>query len=357
MGNPRSAPGIEGPARLDAAAYLPTQLSIFRRAVARTYLRGDVVELVTDGIGDEATAALALCRAPHLLARWRVVGSNELFEPVDAVGASLDGLAAKLARLRRPMDLNRLPDSSPLVPALRAALRGRAWITIRPAAPRPVITLPAGLNDPLDLFSAERRSDFRRALRRAERAGSVSFEVHCPDPDDFDALYDEAIGIEARSWKREAGSALAVDSDKRAFFRAFLKEACAQRLTRIAFMRIDGQAAAMQLALEWRDRFWLFKIGYDEAYRQCSPGNLLMLHTLGYAGRNSLTGYELLGNCESWIRKLWTTENQPCIRVRTYPHNLPGMAALCRDGTTWLVGRAIAAAAGWAGDLLAGAST
>jgi hypothetical protein len=28
----------------------------------------------------------------------------------------------------------------------------------------------------------------------------------------------------------------------------------------------------MQLAVEWSGRYWLYKIGYDEAYARCSPG-------------------------------------------------------------------------------------
>ncbi len=46
---------------------------------------------------------------------------------------------------------------------------------------------------------------------------------------------------------------------------------------RIAFLRIAGRPVAMQIAVERAQRLWLLKIGYDEEYARCSPGQLLML--------------------------------------------------------------------------------
>ncbi len=330
----------------EEGAWLPTQLAAFRSAVVDTFLPGAIVREFTAssdlGRGTGEEARLLLCRDRNAAARWRIVGSHEVFEPVDALsvsGAAMDALAQRLVAQGRPLDFNRVPATSPLVPALRRAMAGRGWLSVRPAQPRPVLTLPPGERDPLALFNAGRRSDFRRSLRRAEKHGKVAFEILAPTASEFEDLYAQAIAIEARSWKREAGSALAVDPVKCAFFREFLKASCAAGRTRIAFMSVAGERVAMQLALEWSDRFWLFKIGFDEAYRDCSPGSLLMLHTLGHAMRAGLESYELLGCAEAWIERLWTTEQLPCLRLRTYPRSALGLAALGQDGASWLSGR------------------
>jgi len=320
------------PAEPGGGATLPTQLPAFRDAVTETFLADAILRPVTVRSGDGAEASLPLCRARGPFARWRVVGSREVFEPVDAQGEPMDLLARELASDARPLDFDRVPANSPLVPALAEAMRGHGWLVARPAQPRPLITLPPDLADPLVLFNAGRRSDFRRAQRKAERHGAVACEILSPTPAEFDALFDEAIAVESHSWKRAAGSALEVDRSKQDFFRRFLGACCGDGLTRIAFLRIAGQPAAMQLALEWRERFWLFKIGYDEAWRDCSPGNLLMLHTLEYAARKGLRSYELLGNVERWIALLWTGEQLPCLRLRTYPRSLRGLVALAGDG-------------------------
>lgn len=58
---------------------------------------------------------------------------------------------------------------------------------------------------------------------------------------------------------------------KAAFFRDYLTRASAKGQCRVSFMRVDGKAVAMHLAVVWDERYWLFKIGYDEVYGRCSP--------------------------------------------------------------------------------------
>lgn len=341
-GTGRDAPWPDCPATLDPAAHLPTQLACFVDAIAETYCADSVIDIL-QGFDAAGTAAmLPLCRDRGYFARWRIVGTREVFEPTDAFAPTPDAmqaLARALVRQPRALSFDRLPGDSAMIPALRTALRERGrfsgWVSVRPAVGRPMISLDAGWAHPLARFNPGRQSDFRRALRKAERRGDVQFDVRSPSPAEFDALFDEVIAVELRSWKREAGSALGLDATKQAFFARFLRGACAQRLCRIAFLRIDGRAVAAQVALEWADRFWLFKIGYDADYRDCSPGNLLMLHTIGEAAAKGLKSYELLGNTERWISLFWTQEEHPCVRLRTYPANLRGLAAIAIDAAAW----------------------
>ena len=76
----------------------------------------------------------------------------------------------------------------------------------------------------------------------AEALGQVTYETLAPSPAEFDALFDEAIGVEARSWKREAGSAIAVDRLRETFFRRFFRAAAADGRFRLSFLRVDGEA-------------------------------------------------------------------------------------------------------------------
>ncbi|MFM6854105.1 MAG: GNAT family N-acetyltransferase, partial [Sphingopyxis sp.] len=245
-------------------------------------------------------------------------------------------LADAIAQENRPIRLDRVPVNSPLIPALKAQMKRRGWVSERPAAPFPTITLDGRWTAPETRFNTGRQSDFRRARRRAEQFGHVSFSVHTPSVDEFDALFDEAIGVEMRSWKKETGSALAISRANGDFFRRYFRSACDHQAVRIAFMRINGRPVAMQLAMLSSDRFWLFKIGHDESFGRCSPGTLLMLHTLGYAASIGLRGYEYLGSTERWIADFWTQEQHECVRLRTYPFNARGAGALLADGAQWL---------------------
>lgn len=328
--------------RLELTAHLPTQFYAFAASLSETLLADTPLTLLMASTAGGASALLPLCRGRGYFARWRAIGPRELSEPVDALCADDEGaalLARALSRQSRPLLLDRIPASSGLIPALQSAMKGRGWLSVRPGVPTPTITLDESWIAPESRFNSGRRSDFRRAARRAGELGAVTYEVLSPSAETFDALFDEAIAVEVRSWKKEAGTAIAVDGAKEAFFRDFFRSASRQGIFRVAFLRIDGQAVAMQMGLESLNRYWLFKIGYDEAFGKCSPGTLLMLHTLGWAAGCRLQSYELLGDVEPWIAALWTREHRECLRVRTYPFGLRGAVGFVADLATWVAAR------------------
>jgi CelD/BcsL family acetyltransferase involved in cellulose biosynthesis len=325
--------------RLEASASLPMQCHAFAAALAGSLLENKDIEVFLVREAGAVEALLPLARGAGFPARWTAIGAHEVCEPHDALcreASAVRRLAEAVARDGRAIELDRVPAGSPLIPALRAAMRGRGWMSVRPATPAPTIALDAGWEDPESRFNAGRRSDFRRARRRAAELGEVAFEMLAPRADAFDALFDEAVAVEARSWKREAGTAIAADRAKERCFRHFFRSACEAGTFRLAFLRIGGRAVAMQMALEWQGRYWLFKIGFDEAYERCSPGTLLMLETIGWAAARGLSAYELLGNVEPWIARFWTRDGHDCVCLRTYPFNARGGLAFTGDAATWL---------------------
>ncbi|MCJ2178980.1 GNAT family N-acetyltransferase [Novosphingobium album (ex Hu et al. 2023)] len=335
---PCDARVAQGWRRLEAFGSLPSQTLAFHAALSETMMTDLVVSIATAGSAGDVTAILPLCRRRGLLTHWHAAGVQQVYEPVDALCASPAAaaqLAASLSRLRRPLQLDRIPAASPLVPALASAIKGKGLVVTRPATACPRIVFEPGEAAPEQRFNSGRRSDFRRARRRAEAMGEVSFEMHAPCPETFDRLFDEAVAVEQRGWKGESGSALGCEAAKGAFFRDFLCRMSRDGNCRIAFMRIGGRAVAMHLAVVFQGRYWLFKIGFDGDYARCSPGNLLMLFAMSDAMKQGLGGIELLGEVEDWISEVWTQDTTPCVRLQTYPFNLRGLTALLADAVEW----------------------
>lgn len=328
--------------KLADCASLPTQSDVFVAAMQQHLLQYlETCQLHVPAKG-EPIACIALCRSKGPISPWRMSGDDELFEPFDALISGPDAaaqLAIEMTSLGRALDLGRAPANSPMVEALRRRMRGRGLFWLSDSTPAPYLPLSASWRAPLDNFSSRRRSDFRRASRRADELGTVEFSMLAPSPGEFDALFDEAIAVEARSWKSAAGSAILCDPRKEAFFRRYLKAMSEKRQSRIAFMRIDGTPVAVQLAVTWDDRYWLYKIGFDETYARCSPGSLLMLYVVGEAARVGLRAVEFMGEAESWITDLWTKEQHEFVHVRAYPLAPAAIGALACDAVAWFAAR------------------
>jgi CelD/BcsL family acetyltransferase involved in cellulose biosynthesis len=203
-------------------------------------------------------------------------------------------------------------------------------VIVRPQANFPYIELNDAWLEPDSQLSSRRRSDFRRALKRAQEYGDVRSEIIVPTLDDLDELLAIALDIEARSWKGEAGTALVHDPRRAEFFARYTRRACEQGILRMNFLHIGLDIAAMQIAVEQDAGLWLLKVGYDPEYARCSPGNLLIADTIRYAVDSGLKTYEFLGTSETWTR-VWTEQEHETVSVRVYPASVSSAAVLLAD--------------------------
>ena len=264
--------------------------------------------------------------------RLELLGVRELHEPTGLIyknPSDAAELALEVAALGLPLAFDRVMADSLTVEAIRDAWRGRGLVVCRPSQGSPFLALDetwAETEPPLD---AGRRSDLRRARRRAQQIGPVTVEVVSPDAENLNSLLDEFFHVEAASWKGREGTALAVDELRGRFFRCYARYACCAGTLRLCVLRIGGRPAAAQFAIESGDRFWLLKIGYDERFAACSPGVLLIAETVRYAASRGLHSYEFLGVAAPWTRP-WTRREHPCVTIRAYhakPHGLLTLAA------------------------------
>ena len=311
----------------------PMQHFIWSQACADTLGSAGEPRFVVVGPDEQPKALAPLVERNRPFSRLEMIGVKELYEPMDFLysdHASLEALARKLVAQRMSVLLRRVPADSPTISAIQNAFQGRGVVRIVPVHPYPYIELTDAWMEPESRFNSGRRSDFRRARRHASQFGEVRYEILSPEPDEVGPLLEEAYRIELASWKGIKGTALAVDPIRGAFYKQYALAASECGMLRLVFLRINGEAAGMQIAIECDDRFWLLKIGHDDRFAKCSPGMLLMLHSVGYAAGRGLKSYEFLGIAEPWTRA-WTESLRRCVAVRAYPVNIGGIAALTSD--------------------------
>lgn len=314
----------------------PIEGFAWSRACAETVAADRAAALVVGSLAQPVAIAPGVIR-PRRLSPLEMIGVAELGEPMDLLYADDAGaarVARALAHSRAVLDLRRVPAGSSALAAIEHAYRAaRGVVRVTPAGSCPYIRLDDTWAEPDRRLSPRRRADLRRAQRRAENLGELSWELLSPGAPGLDALLQEAFRVEAAGWKGHAQTALAHDATRAAFYRKYAAAAAAAGTLRLCFLRIGGQAAAMQLAVEVGDRLWLLKIGYDERFARCSPGSLLLRRTIADAAARGLRAYEFLGQSSEWTR-VWTRDERDCVRLRAYPLAVPGFGRLATDAAS-----------------------
>lgn len=288
--------------------------------LATLLARGEPKAWLFTLLRDERLTALALMRERRVVggAFLEDLGTREMGEPADLLYESLDDLEALLTnilRLRWPLVLCRLPASSQVPDVLRSLLRGRGFLRLAPGEKYPYVALE---QFPEGQLNNGRRSDLRRMRRRAERIGPIRIDMRCPQLAEVDSLFDQAMAIEASSWKIETGFAMSQNAVGQQFLRDYARRATHAGILRFAFLYLGDRPAAMQIATQCGGGFWLLKIGYDAHFSSVAPGQLLMQNTMQASVERGLRTYELFGAADIWTR-MWTTQELDSTRLKAYP--------------------------------------
>ena len=269
------------------------------------------------------------------VARLQPLGVRALHEPSGLLyrdAEALEALCKAMIGRRRPFILQRMPFADSLRASMAQAARGRGLLHEVATPGSPTVNF-AGDGDVAAFearLSSRRRQDYRRARRGLERAGVVTFDLRVPSVNSVAADLDEAMLIEASSWKLRGGSTLLHTGRLRAFFHEYARRMAANGQLRIAFLRVDGVGIAMQLIVEHASRLWVYKVGYDEKWAEHSPGVQLMWEVMRYACESRLAGVELLGKVEEWLT-IWTRDVREYRTLIFYPFNLRGLHAATAD--------------------------
>jgi CelD/BcsL family acetyltransferase involved in cellulose biosynthesis len=272
------------------------------------------------------------------LERLELLGTSVLLEPSGFLykdEGALAELIDTIVALRKLVQLRKLPVRSPeRILFNKLSLRRAFRMCIR-AACSPVIPIATSWAEFEKRISSSRRSSFRRTRKRAEEFGKIQFEVISPGLDNLKPYLDEVFQVEAAGWKQRKGTAMQSNPGLKRFFSAYSEAAATLGMLRLCFLRIDGRAIAVQLAVEHAKRFWLLKVGFDEAWSHCSPGILLMHETIRYAFEHKLEAFEFLGGDEPWLH-IWTDQGNAYETHVISPLSFTGFFALGVECLVWL---------------------
>ena len=279
-----------------------------------------------------AIAPLVLARK-NLIKYLELFGISFLFEPCSLLyedKASLFLLLAEIVKLKLPFYFKRTPANPSISASLKKLTKYRGIFVERTTSSSAYVSVNSNWEEYLNSFSSKRRYEFRLKRRRSEQYGNVQIKIFCPESEELDSYMDLAYQIEAESWKGRKRSALLYNQKLKNFFRIYTELACKEKTLRLCFFYINEKAVAVIIGLEYANRFWVLKIGYNEKWAQCSPGMQLTLETIRYAFSNGLKSYEFLGSDDLWKHD-WANKWDSNVSLGFYPFSIPGLSKLTAD--------------------------
>lgn len=124
-------------------------------------------------------------------------------------------------------------------------------------------------------ISGKRLRNLRRRQKRLEEVGAVTVDK-ATSGDALARALDDFLALEAAGWKGRAGTAALQNEDVRRFLQRAVMALGAEDKMLIHRLIVQGKTIAATMALKSGNAAWGWKVAYDEAYAEYSPGVLLV---------------------------------------------------------------------------------
>ena len=225
---------------------------------------------------DHSIARIPVLKAPaypHAYLATPVIDRNSPDNVLDALLSFIE----REASLPKVIVLDPVGLDSQTTQALSRALAARgATPFIASIAQRPVLKSELDGKQYLDKsLSASSRKKLRQHRRRLEEKGKLSFKVMNEAPAVCEAFHD-FMALEARGWKGRRGTALRGSPEEASFSAAMIARLAERRKVAIHGLYLDQKPISMQVVLRAGNVAFTWKTAYDEAFRDYSPGMLLL---------------------------------------------------------------------------------
>ena len=288
---------------------------------------------LTDSSGNICGIAPLVKTRRHSSPWLEILGASTLFEPVGLLYRDLDALSSLyrlIARQQFPVLLNRLwatQDENSVV-RQHPSLSG-IWIK-RNCRGSGILDIKSDWDGFFASLSPQRRYDHRRAVKRTKAFGVESYSVITPTLETLDQALDTAFIIEDNSWKGKQGSSIRSRPRLQSFLRRYARSSVKSGQLRVFFLYLGNRPAAMAIGINSGGALWFIKIGFDEKFRQCSPGMLLMMYAMKYSFDQGLSKIEFLGSYETWL-SMWTRNIRAYSTLLHYPFSVLGIRIFSGD--------------------------
>jgi CelD/BcsL family acetyltransferase involved in cellulose biosynthesis len=128
-------------------------------------------------------------------------------------------------------------------------------------------------------LAGKRRKEFRRLEKRLSESGRLDYKLLFSSEDPASWIED-FLALEAKGWKGQQGSAMALESDRRVFFEQISYAAHERGKLMMLGLFLDNRPLALKCNFVTGRGGFAFKIAFDEEFARSSPGVLLEIENI-----------------------------------------------------------------------------
>ena len=226
------------------------------------------------------------------------------------------------------MELDFVPDNAQLIPLLRRLEKKSYYkFNLELLMESPYVAISGSWNDYLQKRDKKVRRNFDYFEKKLKKEGKVEI-LKISAGDDLKSHVMDAFEIEKRSWKGDAGTAIADSENEKGFYTELAQKMSEKGMFSLYFLAFNGEKIAFDYCLEYNDHFYVLKTGYNPEYGKYSPGRVLMINLLRDIHRTGqFSYYDFLGAAEKWKYE-WTDSAQRICRITLF-NKKPASIFLC----------------------------
>jgi CelD/BcsL family acetyltransferase involved in cellulose biosynthesis len=165
--------------------------------------------------------------------------------------------------------------------------------------PSPYIPLPGDFEAYLAGIDKKQRHEIRRKLRNIAQGPAIPELYFVEDGNLLESEMDAFIAM------------MAQDPSKQDFLTELMKQhlqntarvAFENGWLQLAFYTLNGEKASANLSFNYDDRLWLYNSAWDSAFREYSPGWLLLANLLLWANENGIKEFDFMRGGEGYKYK------------------------------------------------------
>jgi len=155
-------------------------------------------------------------------------------------------------------------------------------------------------------LAGKRRKEFRRLEKRLAESGRLEYRELAPAEDPAPWI-ESFLRLEAKGWKGEQGSAMALQDGRRSYFQEIGAEAHRSGKLMMLGLFFEDRPIALKCNFLTGCGSYAFKIAFDEEFSRFSPGVLLEIENVRRL--HSIRGLSWMDSCaiprHFMINRLW----------------------------------------------------